>query len=876
MTISVAASQVITQIEILTEQYAPSALDRPNTWTNTEVSVLVVPSAASKETSELRFDTAEVVTGRDSIRFINTYSVTETQINVLSAPNNDNVITVEYSTTDIGSEYARHGVYSTYVFNPGEALVNVRDISADISYTAWNNQYPDIIINKDQARFVNPSVLYFSSPDSVRGVATVQVMDGELIPPDITQLFPPSVNIPVSYDPVWAQTANPQPSGYVPSAAVGTTTEYYRIIELTNNANIFGTTYPNGDYSWQDGPVSLVYDNIQFAVEPLHRPTSMTEGLEDSLIRQLGTNRPARTYLGTGYGFNTAESGVYGRAINGNNGGFPQEFGMGVKIPGAAMNRRYLRVSFDHMKTVNGSTTEGDYPFTFDAMIGMSTTFAGIPLPRFSDPTQSFPDLNHDGRAQLRRRVRDTGQVKRESSACLLSTGPQTSDIRAIEDSTAPFNNMSVFDEANVADMDDFFPPVTNSLISKTIYILDLQTGLHYFFSKNLLLKTTMDQICSADSGITNYDQTKDTYLSWGISPLVEEVEAMGQNCYVSYFKITVADTWDTVDILLDPEAEPTGSYQQILRSWENDEDENTNILSDDQQAGIETANSLILPPAPNVLYDVSKAPAPVFEPVIMLQPVKFEIKGPWLGDQLGVNKVKYDYLPKVIVPISIDFSYRANHIGEPASVDILALRPIIPTGESPELQNLRVAVSSREYFSPSPMHSRVLIETKVQPTYERSFTNNILPAQTEIQVENSSIYLGGVSGNDLINNNAVLLQGSTLITTGLDRYFYTIPTQFNSVNITILIENNDFSTLTLGQVDFSRTLITTGLDRVLYFSTYTQETAANAFVFTQELSNLVFFQGADGRTQFGIESDFVIFPVFGGGVGGTELLISE
>jgi len=876
MTISVATSKVITQVEILTEQYAPSALDRPNLWGNTQISVLVVPSPEAKELTNTEFGSTEVVTGRDSTRFINFYSTTETQINVLKDLTIQTPIEVEFSTTSVGSEYARHGVYSTYVFNPGEASVNVRDISADISYTAWNNQYPDIIINKDPARFVSPSVLYFTSPEAITGLTTIQVMDGELIPPDITQLFPPSVNIPVSYDPVWAQTANPQPSGYVPSAAVGTTTEYYRIVELTNNADIFGTTYPNGDYSWQDGPVSLLYDNIQFAVEPLLRPSSIVGGLEYTMSRQNPGARPSRQYLGTGYGFNTEESGQYGVLFIGNTSTYPQDHGMGVKIPGTAMRSRYLRVAFDHLKTTNTSSHEGDYPFTFDAIIGMSTTFSGIPIPRLGDVPQSFPDLNHDGRAQLRRRVRDTGQVERESSACLLSTGVQTSDIRAIEDSNNPFNNMAVFDEATVSDIDDFFPPVTNSKIAKTIYILDLQTGLHYFFSKNLELKTTMEQICSANSGITNYDQNKDTYLTWNISPFVEDREAMCQNLYMSFFKITIADTWDTSDILLDPEAEPTGQYQQILRSWENNEDQNTNILSDNQQAGIEIFGQLDLPTTPAVNYDISKAPAPVFEPVIMPQPIKFEIKGPWLGDQLGVNKVKYDYLPKVSLSISIDRSYRANHIGEPASVDILALRPIIPTGESPELQNLRVAVSSREYFSPSPLQSRVLIETKVQPTYERIFTNNILPAQIEIQIENSNTYLGGEFGQDIINNNAILDSNKTSIITGFDRYFFTISTQFSPVDVTILIENNNFETLTLGTVDFGTINIVTDLDRISYFTTITQPRVAETFIFTQELSDLVFFQDSNGETQFGIESDFVIFPIFGGGIGSYELLISE
>jgi|GEM_PF-3205882 len=876
MTISVATSKVITQIEILTEQYAPSALDRPNTWNNTETTILVVPSPEARESVQTEFSSTEVVTGISSIRFINSYSTTEAQINVLSSASIQTPIEVEFDTTSIGSGYARHGVFSPYVFKSGESLVNVRDVFADVSYTAWNNQYSDIITQKDPTRFVSFSVLDFTSPEAIRGLATIQVMDGELIPPDITQSFPPSVNISVSYDATWAQTANPQPSGYVPSAAVGTTTEYYRIVELTNNADIFGTTYPNGDYSWQDGPVSLLYDNIQFAVEPLLRPSSIVGGLEYTMSRQNPGARPSRQYLGTGYGFNTEESGQYGVLFIGNTSTYPQDHGMGVKIPGAAMRSRYLRVAFDHLKTTNTSSHEGDYPFTFDAIIGMSTTFSGIPIPRLGDVPQSFPDLNHDGRAQLRRRVRDTGQVERESSACLLSTGVQTSDIRAIEDSNNPFNNMAVFDEATVSDIDDFFPPVTNSKIAKTIYILDLQTGLHYFFSKNLELKTTMEQICSANSGITNYDQNKDTYLSWNISPFVEDREAMCQNLYMSFFKITIADTWDTSDILLDPEAEPTGQYQQILRSWENNEDQNTNILSDNQQAGIEIFGQLDLPTTPAVDYDVSKAPEPDLGKVIMLQPVKFEIKGPWLGDQLGSNKLKYDYLPIASIPVPIDISHRATHIGEPTSIDFTVLRPIIPIGESPELQNLRVAVSSREFFSPSPLQSRVLIETKVQPTYERNFTNTLVSDELQIQIENSNTYLGGEFGQDIINNNAILDTSKTSITTGFDRYFFTIPTQFSSVDITILIENNNFETLTLGTVDFGTIDIIIGLDRISYFTTITQPRVAQTFIFTQELSNLVFFQDSSGKTEFGIESDFVIFPIFGGGIGSYELLISE
>jgi len=849
MSVSVATSKVIIEIGILTEQYTPSALDRPKTFDDSVASVLVVDQPGQISVGAVEYGSTTIATTRQQY-YVSPPSFSQTDIEVI-----DNNLATQIpisaifpASPTVTTQYPRR-ILSPYNVYWGEE--RAQGPQAQVFVTEEDIRSPVVGVStqlnigrdKLRSRFVNGAVEAGLSSSTSVYVAPILSGFNETI-----QLGQ-SPNIRMSYDYPWASGQNI--SELRPSGASGTTTTF-ESVEITSTISPFAVPFPTGIYSNQNGPVSAVYESVQVAAEPAHRPTSIAGGLED-ISSPTGITATSRVATGTGFGILNPDAGVYARFINTKLN--PQREGIAFKINGAAISRRYLRVTFDYYKSFNGTAYEGAYPHIFDAVIGISSAYNGIPFNALGQTAQSFPTLNHDARAQLRRRFYDSITDSEEYSAILLSNGAQTADVRSREDSTNnTYTNMTIFDYQNTASLTDFFPAPNETTTDKTtariVYLIDFQTGDHYFYCRNKYLKTTLELICTENTGLTSYDQNKDTYLLWGLSPFAYDTDCFVSNAYINQIHITMADTWDTVDILTDPMAEPTGSYSNVLRSWEETEDSPNDLLSADQQAGVETTEPT--PISPRIDFDLSKVPA--FSPgtVYMYPQVKIAIDQPWPGDAFSGNKWSLKERP---IRVSIGTAYftypsfvSSNTTGKAeVYVDLPVEKPDI---EAIYLYKQKVSITNNKRQNlPNVAHNS---------------------AEAEVYVESPLVV-------STIEDNAVFVDRQSLpIITGLDRYFNPV-NNFNSIDIIIPIDNIDFNAVEIAPLNFGYVTLTASYDRYGYYFIATQPRVANATVFTYAPGEeLVFFEDQYGVTKFGLATDFFELPAGAGGFSSFELLISE
>lgn len=846
MDISVSTSRVIVEVGVLTEQYAPSALDRPNTFVETTAEILTNTSPEQIDLGSVNLSVgAPIRTNRQQYYVSPPSSFSTSIFTEENDPTNFLPISVTYEASpNIVVEYPRrirspNNVHWDSRIQGPQSQVYVAD--GTIAPPVFNISSELALVNdKDRNRFV-----YGAANPNIEASRTVYT---EAIPSSIDLSFQmgQSYNIAVSYDYSWASTQSiPE---LRPSAAEGTTTNFKQV-NLIIDAD-WDATFPSGVYSNQNGPITVVYGSTQFAAEPALRPTSIVGGLED-ISSPTGITATSRAFTGTGFGILNPDAGVYARVINTKLN--PQREGIAFKIKGEAISRRYLRVCFDYYKGQNNSAYEGEYPHVFDAIIGISNVYNGIPFQALGDTPQSFPDLNHDARAQLRRRFTDYTVDSEEYSAILLSNGAQTADVRSREDSTNnTYTNMTIFDYQNTSSLTDFFPAPNETSTDKTnariVYLIDFQTGDQYFFCRNKYLKPTLELICSENTGLTSYDQNKDTYLLWGLSPFAYDNDCFLSNVYINQIQITMADTWDTVNILTDPMAEPTGNYSNISRSWEQDEESPDDLLSADQQAGIES--TIVTPVTPRIDVDISKMPA--FSPgtVYMYPQVKIAINQEWQGD-LFSNKARIT-MPKIGFSIGNSYArYPTFSSGSLYEVEIYTNLPI----QKPEIESIYL------YKQQVPLYNNKRVSL---PVIAHS------PAILEVAVEAPLI-------ETTIEDNAVIdIPQSKPIVTSLNRYANEV-NNFNVSDIFIDITNIDYDSIEIGSLNFGSINIAVSYDRYDYYFIATQPRVSSTGILTVEPGeDLVFFQDRFGVTRFGLESDFVELPAGAGSFSSFELLISE